>query len=408
MDPSGQEPSHSSDAPPHQPASPSTKGKRLALFVFIDALGWEILRHHSFLKEEAPHQQPLESIFGYSSTCDPTIITGLMPSEHRHFSFFFYSPATSPFRPLRWLRWLPKNFMNRGRVRHWISRLLKSFYGFTGYFQIYAFPFDRIGYFDYSEKRDIYEPGGINSGARTIFDELRDRGIPFHRSDWRASEETNLAALRADLSQRRPQFVYLYMAAMDSLLHTVGTASPRVTEKIAWYENQIRGILDIARAGYEDVALYVFSDHGMTDIQELCDLKARVEKTGLVFGQDYAAVFDSTMARFWFLTPKSREIITAALAGETRGRILADEELTRFGCHFQDHRYGELFFLLNPGVLLCPSDLGVKPLAGMHGYDPSDSHTHASFSTNQVLPASPRRLDDIYLIMHSEMEQLGG
>jgi hypothetical protein len=59
--------------------------------------------------------------------------------------------------------------------------------------------FSTLHKYDYTEKRDIYEPGGINSGARTIFDRLRDEKIPFYLSDWRASEVVNLkAAKRAD------------------------------------------------------------------------------------------------------------------------------------------------------------------------------------------------------------------
>lgn len=87
----------------------------VALFVFIDAFGWEFLKTHpSFLSEEAPHRSRLESVFGYSSTCDPTILTGLMPQDHGHFSFFYYNPAESPFGVCRVLRFLPKSITRRG------------------------------------------------------------------------------------------------------------------------------------------------------------------------------------------------------------------------------------------------------------------------------------------------------
>ena len=33
---------------------------------------------------------------------------------------------------------------------------------------------------------------------------------------------------------------------------------------------------------------------------QLLDLKARIEQLPLQFGKDYAVVYDSTMARFWF------------------------------------------------------------------------------------------------------------
>ena len=40
--------------------------KTLGLFVFIDALGWEVLRRHpKFLADLAPERKPLETILGY-------------------------------------------------------------------------------------------------------------------------------------------------------------------------------------------------------------------------------------------------------------------------------------------------------------------------------------------------------
>ncbi|MDX2175668.1 MAG: alkaline phosphatase family protein [Candidatus Sumerlaeia bacterium] len=391
-------------------ATPSRESaKEIALFVFIDALGWQLLlRNPEFLAEELPHRSRLESIFGYSSTCDPTILTGLMPEDHGHFSFFVYDPAKSPFGLCRWLRFLPKSITSRGRVRRLMSRGIRRLYGFTGYFQIYNMPFDKLPLFDYSEKRDLYQPGGINSGARTIFDDLRARGLPFHLSDWRAGEESNVETLERALSTGGPRFAYLYLAAMDAILHADGTDSARVRAKLEWYARRLRGLLQVARRQYSAVRLYVFSDHGMTDVRETCDLIPRIEATGLVFGRDYAAVYDSTMARFWFLSNGSREKIEAALAAEPRGRILTEDDLAVFRCRFQNQRYGHLFFLLDPGVLLCPSFLGEKPLAGMHGYTPADKDTDAAFLTNVELPETPRRLDDLYGLMLREAERIAG
>lgn len=379
----------------------------LAIFVFIDAFGWELLKtHQGFLADELPHRSRLESVFGYSSTCDPTILTGLMPQDHGHFSFFYYNPAESPFALCRPLRFLPHSITRRGRVRRMMSRLIRRLYGFTGYFQIYNMPFDRLTLFDYSEKRDLYQPGGINSGAPTIFDFLRKEKIPFHLSNWQAGEETNLASLSTAIKQGEIRFAYLYLAAMDAILHADGKRSPRVDKKIEWYDEQLRRILSEAREHYDGVRLFVFSDHGMTDIRESCDLIPRVEGTGLKFGEDYVAVYDSTMARFWFLKPGAKEKILEALSGEKRGRILHPEDLEKFQCRFPGNKYGEVFFLLDPGVLLCPSFMGETHLAGMHGYDPADKDTDAMFAANVGCDPTPQRLDDLYRLMLNEANRI--
>jgi len=379
----------------------------LSLFVFIDAFGWELLkRHPDFMEKELPRRSRLKSVLGYSSTCDPTILTGLMPQDHGHFSFFYYNPAESPFALCRALRFLPRSITRRGRVRRMMSRLIRRLYGYTGYFQIYNMPFDRLTLFDYSEKRDLYRNGGINSGAPTIFDHLRGNGVPFHLSDWRASEEANLASLSAAVEKGEIRFAYLYMAAMDAVLHADGTESPRVDQKIQWYHDRLVGLMNLARKHYSGVRLYAFSDHGMTNIHDVCDLMPRIEAAGLRFGEDYAAVYDSTMARFWFLRPGAKEAILKALSGEERGHILMPEDLASYQCRFPKDKYGEVFFLLKPGVLLCPSFMGETPLAGMHGYDPADKDTDAMFASNVACDPTPARLDDLYRLMRGEADRI--
>lgn len=381
--------------------------ERIILFVFIDAFGHEIMLKHNFLPDTLPFRQPLETILGYSCTCDPVILTGKLPRETGHFSFFRYAPDESPFRFARLLKILPASIMDRGRVRHHVSRLLRWKLGYTGYFQIYNMPFRYLPFFDYTEKRDLYAPSGINSGLPTIFDYLRQSRIPFSLSDWRRSESWNIGILRSHLEQGEVDFAYLYMASLDAVLHAKGTQAPEVDEKLAWYDSQLRSILDVASKKYAHVDLVVFSDHGMTDITEICDLMAAIDRTGLKFAVDYAAVYDSTMARFWFLKNGVRETIEGALAEVHQGKVLTNSELHEYGCDFPDHQYGELIFLLNPGVLLCPSFMGLRPLKGMHGFTPDDPASKAVLMSNFEVPQTVRRLDDLYSLMRMMLDQNG-
>jgi hypothetical protein len=376
--------------------------KSVSIFVFIDALGWEIVKDIPFLDGEAVVKRPLGTVFGYSSTCDPTIITGAAPRDHGHFSFFVYDPPRSPFRPLGALGLLPKSIVDRGRVRHWISRLVGGAYGYTGYFQLYAIPFDKARLFDYTEKRDIYLEGGINGGQPSVFVLLDRAGIPFFRSDWRKGDARALADAQAALSSGKPRLAYVYLAAMDAVLHADGSGSARARDMIRDYDLSLRRLLETARGSYDEVRLFAFSDHGMTDTVGLCPLMERIESTGLRFGVDYAAVYDSTMARFWFLKPGAEQRVREALAGERRGRILDDGTLRAWGIDFPGKRYGELFFLLDPGVLLCPSFMGAKPMAGMHGYAPDDAGSVASFFSTVPLEAPPHGLADLFGLMSAE------
>ncbi len=374
----------------------------ISIFTFIDALGWEIAKDLPFLEGEAVMKRPLGTVFGYSSTCDPTIITGAKPRDHGHFSFFAYDPHNSPFRPLRPLGWLPRSIVDRGRVRHWISKLVGKAYGYTGYFQLYAMPFDKAPYFDYTEKRDIYRKGGINGGQPSVFVLLEKAGIPFFRSNWRKGDAQALIDAEAALASGKPRLAYVYLAAMDAILHQDGSASTRARTMIKDYDGSLRRLLEVARQHYDEVRLFVFSDHGMTDTIDNCALMSTIDATGLKFGIDYAAVYDSTMARFWFLSPGSEARIREALAGEKRGRILDEETKVAWGVDFPDKRYGELFFLLDPGVLLCPSHMGIKTMAGMHGFAPDHPASVASFFSTVPLADPPEALADLFGLMCRE------
>jgi hypothetical protein len=378
-----------------------TSSRKVSILVFIDALGWEVLRGRRFMESQLPFRRKLRSTFGFSSACIPSILTGLTPREHRHWSFFYYSPQTSPFKPLRLLGLLPSSLVDRGRVRNLISKLVKRFYGYTGYFQLYNIPFEHVDKFDYCEKNDLFVPGGMNQG-RNIFDYLVQAKVPYHASDWRDSEESNLQGLKADLAKGEIAFALLYMAAMDALLHQVGKESPRVDEKLAWYEDQLTDVLRVASQHYDEVRLFICSDHGMATVHTHVDLMSRVEALGLEFGRDYTATYDSTMGRFWFHNPAARERITALLAQIPEGRILGKQELETLGCDFEGDQYGELIFLMNPGVLIVPSHMGLTPITGMHGYHPDDPDSDASLLSNVEPPSDPRAITDVFHLMRAE------
>ena len=373
--------------------------KCLPLFVFVDACGWEIIRNDPFVKDVAPHRRPLRSVFGYSSACIPSILAGTWPAEHRNWCYFVYDPEKSPFRRLTALRWIPRFLSSRRRVRNILTKAVKPLLGFQGYFDLYNVSFRNIALFDFTEKKNPLQPGGMNRGPN-IFDFLAERGIAYHVSEPARGEQGNLDALVADLEAERPDFAFLYWPELDGLLHRVGNTSPEVPKKLRDYEVRIARLLAAARAHYEEVRLYVFSDHGMANCDKHLDLRARIEALGLDFGRDYAVVYDSTMARFWFFNDRARQRIAAALSTVPEGRILPDEELERLGTLFPDRYFGELIFLLEEGTLIVPSDMGERPIRAMHGYHPDDPHSYAALMTNQAdVPSDIAAIPDMYKLM---------
>ena len=375
------------------------KKDKLSLFIFIDAFGWEVKqRHPSFLKNLIQDSKPLETIFGYSSACDPSIISGLTPAEHALWSSYYYDPQHSPFKWTRLLRLLPDTFFQRGRVRNQMSKWIKKQCGFTGYFQLYAVPFNELPLFNYAEQKRIWEPGGLPRGT-SIFDRMSEAGIPYYVHDSDVPDNIRFDRLQSDIQNQRIDFAYCSLGKLDALMHAEGNDAPAITTLLEWYEAKIRALLEAAEENYHEVSWYLFTDHGMHNVIESYNLIEDIEALGLEWNRDYVAFYDSTMARIWLLNDTAREVIIRMLSNHPKGRILSENELKTFGVYFEDGQYGDLIFLMNSGIQIVPSFMGIKPCKGMHGYHPTDPDSLASISSNRPIPPSITRIQHIHRLM---------
>ncbi len=286
-----------------------------------------------------------------------------------------------------------------------MSKLLKTHLKFRGYFDLYNIPFEHISLFDFSEKKSPLQPGGMNSGPN-IFDHLQEKAISYHVSDPAFSERTNLDNLIKDIDKERIDFAFLYWPDLDGLLHRVGNKSSEVPAKLRAYEPWLEELMTHARGHYDEVRLTIFSDHGMANCDRLLDLRSKIDALGLRMGEDYAVVYDSTMARFWFFEERARRLITECLEGVSEGRIMSDAELKDLGALFPDRYFGERIFLVDEGVLIVPSHMGERPIRAMHGYHPNAPHSYASMMTNYAdVPDSITAIPHVYQLMVQQAEQ---
>jgi hypothetical protein len=376
----------------------------LPLFIMVDACGWEISKDRPFLRGLAPNRKKLNSVFGYSSTCVPSILSGRWPDEHHNWCYFIYDPVHSPFAKLRWLRFLPKAITSRRIVRRALTKLVKARLNFKGYFDLYNIPFQHIHRYDFTEKKSPLQPRGMNCGTN-IFDYLEERSIPYFVSDPNKTEEQNRDALAAELRAGKIDFAFMYWAGLDGLLHNVGNDSPQIAPRLDQYEGWIAELVRQAGESYDEVRLYAFSDHGMANCDRHVNLMEKMDALPVKFGEDYVAVYDSTMARFWFLKPGVREVIEDRLKKVVEGRIIGDAELKELRAYFADQRFGELIFLMDEGTLIVPSHMGERPIHAMHGYHPRDPQSYAALFTNQAVPDSVTAIPHIYNLMTREADE---
>jgi hypothetical protein len=72
----------------------------------------------------------------------------------------------------------------------------------------------------------------------------------------------------------------------------------------------------------------------MTPVEHRYDVVKGIDDLGLKVAADYLAVYDSTMARFWFFNDSARQAIRRHLENLPCGRIVPDQELRQLGVFF--------------------------------------------------------------------------
>ena len=92
--------------------------KEANIFILIDALGWEWVKPHPFLRSIAPYRRPLESVLGFSTSAIPSILTGLYPQEHGRLTLFQRAQGRSPFADLKLLCAMPPALVENRYVRY--------------------------------------------------------------------------------------------------------------------------------------------------------------------------------------------------------------------------------------------------------------------------------------------------
>lgn len=370
----------------------------ISIFILIDALGWDYIKNRNFLNQIAVTKRPVKSILGFSSGVIPSILTGKNPQEHNHWSLFFYSLNASPFAWMRRFTWLPKELLNSRLARKIAEEISKRKMGYTGYFETYSIPVEYLNFFDISENKNIYKPKGIRN-AKSIFDIFVENKLDYKCFTYPLSDKEIFSNAKTELKNSSSGLYFLYLAESDALLHNFCKNQIKINKMIDHYEKEIIELYQIAQKSNKKVNMYIFSDHGMAKIENSVNLKGEIENLGFKIPQDYVPFYDSTMARFWFFTERSRETITRLLQEKTYGKILTKNQLIDFGIDFNDNMYGELIFLMNAGVVINPSFIGNAVPEGMHGFDINDGAMDAILVSNVEIKQEIQNVKDFFRLM---------
>lgn len=375
-----------------RPARCCTLGP-LFVFVLVDALGWNLLPPAGFLPDLLPYQRPLRTILGFSSGAIPTLLTGQPPQVHGHWNLLAYDPTNSRFAWLRHFSSLPRPWLGNRYARRLVQLIGRRCLGAGSSFACAVHP-RLLPLLKWTEERNFYAPGGL-APATSVFDQWVRHDLPFriysYRDGWRhVPDDDLLGRAERDLRRGVARAYFVYLSELDHFLHLHRTEPDAVRSRLNHLAGQLRQLFTIAREADCEAELSVASDHGMAPVTRQFDLVAAVQALGFRMPEEYLAIYDSSMARFWFFNSAARRMITARLNQLPCGRILTADELAREGVFFADQRFGETIFLLHPGWLAATSDFhgrGWRP-TGMHGYHPTDADSSAVLLSSHPPPAS--------------------
>ncbi|MGA9725387.1 MAG: alkaline phosphatase family protein [Candidatus Binatus sp.] len=376
---------------------------KASIFVLVDALGWEWIKEHPFLKEVAPYRRPLDSVLGFSTAAIPSILTGRFPEEHGRLSLFHRANGHSPFEKLKLICAMPPAMVENRYARFAVKTMARRINHLHGYFQLYGIPLSYLPKLDVCEKRNIYAPGGI-PGSTSIFDLLHEDGKSYKTYCYHdGTDDQLLASIEADMRAGAAKFYFLYLAGLDYFLHLHADDREAAAGMLEKYSTALARIHEIAVKTYGAADIHVFGDHGMAPTEVTIDIQARLAPLPIKASRDYLCLLDSTMARFWFFTARARELVTNALKNVDGGRWLDSDDLIKLHSFFPDGKYGEQIFLTESGTVIAPSHMGAQAPAGMHGFLPSAPHSRSAFVSSVDYGDTINQITDIFGVMKAHL-----
>ena len=375
---------------------------KASIFVLIDALGWEWIKDHPFLKEVAPYRRPLDSVLGFSTAAIPSILTGRFPDEHGRLSLFHRANGHSPFSKLKLICAMPPRMVENRYVRFAVKTITRRTNHLTGYFHLCGIPLSYLPKLDVCEKRNIYEPGGIPDST-SIFDLLESNGTSYKTYCYHdGTDEQLLASIEADLRAGGAKFYFLYLADLDHFLHLHADDRAAAAQVLEKYSTALARLHKVALEAFGAADIHVFGDHGMAPTLATVDIQAALAALP-ISAADYLCLLDSTMARFWFFSARARELVTKALMAVDGGRWLDSDDLIKLHSYFPDGKYGEQIFLTESGTVIAPSHMSARAPAGMHGFHPSAPHSRSAFVSSVDYGDSINQITDIFGVMKAHV-----
>ncbi|HNT74551.1 MAG TPA: alkaline phosphatase family protein [Anaerolineae bacterium] len=347
------------------------------LLVFIDSFPFDYLNHAPFLSSLANSWRVIPG-FGYSSTCQVELLSGLTPDSLGYFGEWVYNPADAPFR--KWHS--PLQTLSVTRHIYYLDRVLHKILQRISGIGIKNIPLSYLSYFS-SPYVSVFDKRFPHSSIPNL---PRVKGVcsydysslPVEKVDTAVYERAKQCI--ANIPENHHLFVS--MTKLDHVGHWNGVDSPEYRQKVAELDQWVEDLYVRFLKRFPEGELVVISDHGMVNVKQLVTLE--LEKVfGKVRPDTYTYFLDGTLLRIWSDQPHLINNMVDYLSNLQIGVSLTTNERNAFG--LTRPSCGNIIFVLNESVMFVPSFWGGRSSKGMHGYHPLISSQHGILLSSTAL-----------------------
>lgn len=364
--------------------------RKKVIFFYIDALNSSFLTPSimPFLSDLATdhYYKELENVLGYSFAIQSCMLSGKYPEENNHWMPYFYSPENSSM--------LFKTFKKVGSIlaldrlpplRHSTVGQIRRFLSKNGVHpnNIPLHVIDKIALYPYYYMCEL--PFFHKLGERL---EKRYQASLTYLGPPKIKRHMYVPLLKhIKASNHESELIIAYDDTLDGLGHRLG---PYSTECLH-YAKSLDRVLSVVyqklkKIFKKDFIFIAFSDHGQCEQSYNLNLLSELGKKELKFGDDYVCFIDATLALFWPKNEAVKEKMLNILGRIGLGKVIDENLQKRYHIRFNDKRYGEIIFVLEPGVTFFPNFFSpFGSMKGLHGYLPEEEVQKSFLISNEKL-----------------------
>jgi predicted AlkP superfamily pyrophosphatase or phosphodiesterase len=371
------------------------------LTLFLDGLKPESLEFMPFLNS-FEHKARIETQLGYSVACHANMYTGVFPDKHGLWFVWKRSPQTSPFKNVKFARYLPFiNTLPGKLILHKLATISCKNTSWFGIPRIIHMPVKYWPYIDVSEKKMYCEEGYIEKYP-TLFDILRRENVPFEVVGMDKSEKEESRIIEKHRFSQVQQWTYLFMGDVDHFSHKYCQNSKEGIARL----RALDALLEKKYAEYSkcvpDFNFILFSDHGHIPVKLRIDVYAIFREKGIDLKR-YLHIIDVNYLRIWVKNNQEKELLEEILVSTLKGFVLTPQLLQKYRLPLDRREHGDIIFYLDAPCIFSKTIWGYsrgikgysRGIKSMHGYLPSYSDSDGVLTSNLRIGSDRISLIDI-------------